>query len=240
MIIGGAGRPPWPLTFDKVYLFLAAAFTAGYVGIDDTVSVLVTYADSKGVCGLADCDRRILWDLISKLRRKDFFSHTQKSPIYLSEILCINNRSHKAALLVCFFFALRKGEAALIGDKLRIVCCDDSFLLDLRGVVLKSNGTPAVRVKCLCHSPLKDACLHNFQVEVVNLKCIDLLDLTTTYFGTASHSVRVGSVLHLVWVEASAERTVRHLRWSSNLMLIYYRRNIALHKRDNALIDFVY
>ena len=204
------------------------------------MSVVISYADMKGASGLGSSDRAEVWNLINKLRRKGFFSHKQKKPIYLSEIYKIKDRVHKAALLLCFFFALRKSEARLIGDSLSVEFCDDSFLLGLRDVVLKSNATPVIRVGCLCNTELGEACLHNFEKEINAMKSIDLLGLTKLYFEEASHSVRVGSVLSLLWEGVSEERIVRHMRWSSALMLIYYRRNIALWKKEKKTVDYIY
>lgn len=260
---------PYPLTFDKIDSFLCISIVVRYMDADGDCYHLMSYCGKNNMSNLTSAEASQVGSTLAGLRRKGYFSHDQKQPIFLSSIVPLTSREDKAVLLLAYFFALRKSEVKLINSTIKIIFHVNSISCDFRAAVLKSNVTAATAVKCLCGSH-KDICLHSFRTEIENINVGtpgDLAAVIARNFkdsntnsddndggggddkdgeggekkNVASHSIRVGSLLHNRSLSKALDRILVHYRWTSYLMYHYYSRIAGLYPIDSeiAKIDFL-
>ncbi len=242
VIMHRAGREPCPVDESKLHALLAVMVASGYTTADDYLSSIISYARPRGVLCMSEYELSGIREITAKLRKKGLFAHSQKRPVFLGDIQRVKDKKDRCSLLIAFFFGLRKSEALLFGDKLIMTEGRESFMMDFRGAVLKSNNTTCTRVKCLCGTDYQPFCLHSFSDVIGEVKEIDITGLVKRYFssGETSHSLRIGTTVHCVYANEDSARILAHLRWSSPIMLIYYSRNSRLWERPTISPQFLY
>eukprot|EP00392_Amoebophrya_sp_AT5.2_P018450 g18990.t1 len=199
-ILRASGQDPYPVSLEKVECFLAVGVASGYRTLDDDLSMICSRAKKAGNFDLSQVEESYMSSLLSSLRRKGFFNHDQKRPAFRRDILALSCRRTRASLLLVFYFGLRKSEASQVNSTIKVLWGEKSIGLDLRGAILKSNSTAAIRVRCFCDS-CPEACLHTYwaQIEALSggidvVQCLAKLDAGSD---TATHSFRVGLVVTL-------------------------------------------
>ena len=237
-IVRGAGVDPWPLTLDKLELFIAVSIAAGYQTTDDDVSVLNQEGRKRELYSLSKLDENYVASLLASLKRKGCFSHSQKKPLFRNQILSLSSIDSKAKLLLAFYFGLRKSECSHIGSSIKLLWGKNSIGLDLRAAQLKSNHTQAIRCRCLCSSnSVSSNCLHFYRSILDRVtNGFDLQSLLNNNFESysgSSHSLRVGCLLTLLeqskrLCSMSSLSVTSHIRWQNSIMVGYYSRMAGL------------
>mmetsp|Transcript_12858 Transcript_12858/g.31299 ORF Transcript_12858/g.31299 Transcript_12858/m.31299 type:complete len:345 (-) Transcript_12858:122-1156(-) len=232
-ILRASGQDPYPVSLEKVECFLAVGVASGYRTLDDDLRMICSRAKKAGNFDLSQVEESYMSSLLSSLRRKGFFNHDQKRPVFRRDILALSCRRTRASLLLVFYFGLRKSEASQVNSTIKVLWGEKSIGLDLRGAILKSNSTAAIRVRCFCDS-CPEACLHTYwaQIEALSggidvVQCLAKLDAGSD---TATHSFRVGLVVTLFEAGYTNVQIMAHLRWSSTLMCLYYARLKGLYE----------
>eukprot|EP00392_Amoebophrya_sp_AT5.2_P007571 g7586.t1 len=236
-ILRAAGQDPYPVSLEKVECFLAVGVASGYRTLDDDLSMICSRARKAGNFDMSAVEESYMSSLLSSLRRKGFFNHGQKRPVFRRDILALSCRRTRAALLLVFYFGLRKSEASLVNSSIKVLWGERSIGLDLRSAVLKSNSTAAIRIRCFCAS-CPEACLHTYKAQIEGLTCgIDVVQCLAKLDAgndTATHSFRVGLVVTLFEAGYSNVQIMSHLRWASTLMCLYYARLKGLYEVPEA------
>ena len=91
-------------------------------------------------------------------------------------------------------------------------------MADFTGVIRKSqSGSQYTRVRCLCGGEHHDLCLNQYRDVIDTLGSsggIDLSEILGRCFGRGdTHSIRIGSTLHLEACREPAAEAVAHQRW---------------------------
>ncbi len=227
-IVRAAGFDPWPVSATKIEVFLAAGISAGYATLDDDISAVIG-ADSA----ISPAERSVISSMVATVRRKGYFEHSQKDPVFLRDILPIGDRVDRASLLVAFYFGLRKREVLEVGKSIKVGWSANSIALDFRGTVLKSNKVSGTRIRCSCDHGSSFPCLHGHKAEIngglrdpgdVIRRCIPLAS------GKSAHSCRIGCLMSLLGQNISDLALQVHLRWVSPGMVAYYARRRGSHE----------
>jgi hypothetical protein len=230
----GNALDPWPLELRKLELFLVVGVGAGYRTLDDDCSMITTSAKTRGLNSLSPRDENVVSSLVSSPRRKGYFSHSQKVPVFMSSLLLVVDTIDRGGLLLCFLFGLRKSEALMIGNSISLIFDQHSIALDLRKAVLKNNRVSAVGVACSCVGGQPGpSCLRYYRDSLEKITDgVCILTLLKRRFPALkesnTHSLRIGLLLTLFGQKCGELDLLMHLRWSSQLMAVCYARCRAL------------
>lgn len=232
VIVNAARLEPWPLTFKSVLRYLSILVAAEYKTVDDSLSVITSYAKEKRVYNLSIDEWAIVEGLLRKIKKLGLLSHDQKAPITLEQIESTKDRAKRGKQLLLFYTGMRKSEAAQVGGSIAVTFdIDDTVLVDFRKAALKSRaGACAVRLSCVCKSSRR-LCLHSYRDVIEGCNGIDAVECAPKVEGVASHSFRIGCLLHQMSMERDMAKTVLHMRWSTVVMWLYYARRKALFRK---------
>ena len=103
--------------------------------------------------------------------------------------------------------------------------------------LVKSNKIRKAYVRCLCGDrSVAHLCLH---AHLSKAKIDGFVDFHEKYLGGKTHSLRIGTLCHLMNAGVGEARVASHLRWSGLQMLLYYNRANTYRRSRYLSLKFV-
>jgi hypothetical protein len=226
--VSSAGEVPMPMTERKAAIFVAGLVVGGYRTCDNYFEDALAYLRQvEGGCEMSEAEVSYIRSLIRRQARTGAFDHTPARAALLDDVdaweLPEEQEPFRSTAYLAFLFGLRgRSELSQVDFKkdCRFVAADNLFCLDLSHLVLKSNHTKKIYVRCLCSDPdAYHVCPHH---HVDRAKTDGFVSFFEGVFGPRTHSLRIGCLCHLLSAGVVHHRVCLHLRWLGEEMLLYY------------------
>ena len=198
---------------------------------------------------MSDADLVYIRSIIRKMDRAGDFEHEPALPNTLDEIEDLEidecEECFRSTAFVAFLIGAR-GRTELAGFDLAkditYIPEDGKFVVDFgkRGKLASGQvqqDSQLAYVRCLCGDrSVAHLCLH---AHLSKAKIDGFANFHEKYLGDKTHSLRIGTLCHLMNAGVGEARVASHLRWSGLQMLLYYNRANTYRRSRYLSLKFV-
>jgi len=260
---------PFPVDFEKLVVFCGVLLAAGYTTANDymneVISVARGFSDQSKYIALEPCEQAFLSKGVARAKRAGLLNHMPANPIFLSAIESQFGLSKDkpltrgaAAALTAFYFGLRVSEWVEF-DTQRLTIVGEGtdkvfFSFYFQGLIQKGLGPVSTFVRCICRQfpEAANVCfcrVYHFLKGYAHVggrrtsfPFIDIpdRDKVLDLAGGKSHGYRIGSLHHVFMLNLREVMLLRHFRWQSVGMILYYSRTLTPLTCKYGHINFIY